>query len=101
MRDPWIYADGIHTALRELEAAVASNSKTLEPEPASALPIPTESLAEEARPATTAVELPSPLDSPRFEVEPLNLQLMISELSHLRTPSRKGITEVEGANGEE
>jgi WS/DGAT/MGAT family acyltransferase len=101
VRDPWIYANGIHAALRELEAAVASNSKTLEPEPASGRPIPIEPPSEEARPATRGVELPSPLDSPRFEVEPLNLQLMISELSHLRAPSRKGITEVEGANGDE
>jgi WS/DGAT/MGAT family acyltransferase len=98
--DPWIYADGIHAALRELEAAVALHSKTLEPDAASALPIPPESFAKEAHSATRAVEPPSPLDSPDFEVEPLNLQLMISELSHLRAPSRKAISEVEGTNGE-
>jgi diacylglycerol O-acyltransferase len=101
VRDPWIYADGIHMALRELEAAVASNSNTLEPDAASALPTPSESVAEEARAVTRAAEPPSPRESPRFEVEPLNLQLMISELGHLRAPSREGIAKVEAANGEE
>jgi hypothetical protein len=95
--DPWIYADGILTALRELEAAVASHSKMPGVDAASALSIRPESFAEEAHSATRAVEPPS---RPEFEVEPLDLQLMISELSHLRAPPRKGISEVEDMNVE-
>jgi hypothetical protein len=62
---------------------------------ASALSIRPESFAEEADPATRAAEPASP---PDFEVEPLNLQLMMSELSHLRAPPRKGFSEVEDSN---
>lgn len=80
VRDPWIYADGIHTALAELEAAVASHSKMPEPDVGS----------------NPGVEPPSPPEAAGFETEPLNLQLMIAELGHLRAPSRKGISTVEG-----
>ena len=82
VRDPWIYADGIHTALAELEAAVALRSEG--PERGTA--------------TTPAAEPPSPPEAAGFEAEPLNLQLMISELGHLRAPSRTGIGEVEGAD---
>jgi len=95
--DPWIYADGILTALRELEAAVVSHSEMPGVDAASALSIRPGSFAEEAHPATRAADPPSP---PDFEVEPLDLQLMISELGHLRAPPRKGISEVEDTNAE-
>jgi len=80
VRDPWVYADGVHTALRDLEAAVAAHSVMPETDAASTLPPPAGSVQEETSPP------------PPFEAEPLNLQLMISELRHLRAPSRTGTT---------
>jgi WS/DGAT/MGAT family acyltransferase len=80
VRDPWVYADGVHAALRDLEAAVAAHSRTPETDAASVLSPPARSVQEETSPR------------PAFEAEPLNLQLMISELRHLRAPSRTGTT---------
>jgi diacylglycerol O-acyltransferase len=65
VQDPWIYANGIHAALRELEAEVAAHSKT--------------------RPQDTA-STPPPAAEIENDDEPLNLQLMMAELSHLRAP---------------
>jgi diacylglycerol O-acyltransferase len=92
VRDPWVYADGIHAAVRELEDAVASHSRTLG---AAHVSPSDESLA-----ATRRGESASPSDALSFEVEPLNLQLMISELGHLRAPARGGIRQVEEQGSE-
>ena len=71
VRDPWIYADGIHEALRELEAAVASRSI---PRPADAA----------SRPESAPEPDPAPADA-----EPLDLMLIMSGLRHLRAPDRE------------
>lgn len=76
VRDPWVYADGIHEALRELEAAVESRSIAAPADAASA---------------------PAPASRPERDVdEPLDLTLIMSGLSHLRAPSRES-----GSEGEE
>jgi WS/DGAT/MGAT family acyltransferase len=78
VRDPWIYADGIHEALRELEAAVASRS------------IPRRSDA-------ASVPEPAGRRDPG-EAEPLDLMLIMSGLGHLRAPDRQSSSEVEEAD---
>lgn len=73
--DPWIYVNGIHEALRELEAAMASFSKT--------------------RPLDLPRILARPSEARGVEAEPLNMQLMIAELGHLRAPPRKRAGEID------
>jgi len=77
VRDPWIYADGIHEALRELEAAVEARSIG-RPSDAASVPAP--------------VRGPEPGDD-----EPLDLTLIMSGLGHLRAPSRESQREVDQA----
>lgn len=107
VRDPWIYADGVHEALRELEEAVAARSDTGEGDGQWPPPAPSPSRArpegeERELKAPKREEEPlSPAAAPRFEVEPLSLQLMISELGHLRSPRRKGRATDGTTNGEE
>jgi WS/DGAT/MGAT family acyltransferase len=98
VRDPWAYADGVHTAFRELEAVVLAHSKTREPDADSALPTPAISNGDSRRDSDSEPQEPDA--SPAFDVEPLNLQLMISELRHLRAPSRTSETRSEAANSE-
>jgi hypothetical protein len=96
VQDPWAYADGVHTAFRELEAVVDADSKTREPDAALARPTLARSIQESVREsAQEETSVPPP-----FDVEPLDLQLMISELRHLRAPSRTSETRSEAANSE-
>ena len=90
--DPWIYADGIHQALQDLEAAVSARSK-----------IPGENWPPAAPPDETrgATGSPGPDEALGFETEPLSLQLMMSELTHLRAPPRSGITRLEEGDDED
>jgi diacylglycerol O-acyltransferase len=74
--DPWIYADGIHAAVRELEAAVAGNSKVQEEE------------EQEEELSTTTEPSPDVAGASVSDDDPIDLALMISELSHLRSPPR-------------
>jgi WS/DGAT/MGAT family acyltransferase len=102
VRDPWIYADGVQRALRELEEAVASLSNTRDSDAASPLPMASEPIGAEAE-MNEGPEASAPTPPPEampFEAEPLNLQMMISEFSHLRAPSRIGLTEASGADAE-
>lgn len=89
VRDPWIYADGVHDALRELEAAVAAHSDPRPSDAASALPNSSRSARKQPIATTHDSEPGLRPDALAYETEPLSLQLMISELSHLRAPSRK------------
>jgi WS/DGAT/MGAT family acyltransferase len=100
VRDPWIYADGVHQALRELEEAVALRSRTPESDSASVPPQHPEPFEDEPHAGGRRVELPDPSEAPDVEAEPLSLQLMISQLGHLRAPPRTGITEVGEEDGE-
>jgi hypothetical protein len=99
VRDPWVYADGVHTAYRELEAVVLAHSKTCELDAASALPAPVRSGRESGSNSEDSGPQ-EPDASPAFDVTPLDLQLMISELRHLRAPSRISATRDEPANPE-
>jgi WS/DGAT/MGAT family acyltransferase len=89
--DPWVYADGVHAALRELEAAVASRSKMPDPDPDPARPASRPPSGVEERAPMGAVGGAIEADASEDEVEPLDLQLMISELGHLRAPPRPGV----------
>jgi WS/DGAT/MGAT family acyltransferase len=100
VRDPWIYADGVHRALRELEDAVNSRSNTPDPDAAHAFPIQPDPIPAEMNGAFHAAAAKNTSEALPFEAEPLNLQLMISEFSHLRAPSREGLTQATGSDAE-
>jgi WS/DGAT/MGAT family acyltransferase len=73
--DPWIYAEGVQAAVRELEAAVAANSRRRDGEIDAA-----------AEAALDAIE--EAQDPPGDAEDPIDLALMISQLGHLRSPPR-------------
>ena len=96
--DPWIYADGIDRALVELETAVAHRSRVgvpYSPKPTGPARSPlavraptTESNApKKARSGAAGQSAATPTKGDA----PLDLQLMIGQLSHLRAPPREGI----------
>ncbi len=98
VRDPWLYANGIQAALRELEAIVASRSTRREADAAS-VPV-TERVPrtseEDGLPSAGGVSSGAgPVAAQAFETEPLSLHLIMSELAHLRAPSRTGIVRVD------
>jgi WS/DGAT/MGAT family acyltransferase len=78
VRDPWLYADGVHSAVRELEDAVVGYERAPEsPESASAPPSAVEGEA-------SSRESPAPF----ADEGPIDLQMMMSELKNVRSPSR-------------
>jgi hypothetical protein len=89
VRDPWIYADGVREALREIEVAVASRSKLRKPDAASALPDTPRQAGSEPDAARRDASSVNSSNAIQLDAEPLNLQLMMSELSHIHAPSRK------------
>jgi WS/DGAT/MGAT family acyltransferase len=102
--DPWIYAEGVHAAVRELEEYVEEHTRArgsdqaLAPAP-SVVPTPT---PEPPAASTQTAEAGSD-DSPlacQVDPEPLDLHLMMSRLSHIRAPSRDEGTSDEGTTGE-
>ncbi|HEB88153.1 MAG TPA: wax ester/triacylglycerol synthase family O-acyltransferase [Deltaproteobacteria bacterium] len=98
VRDPWLYANGIQAALRELEAIVAARSTIRASDPVSAdsTPHPPPTIEEGGSSSAddTAVGMES-IDGGDFETEPLSLHLIMAELAHLRAPSRRGIASVD------
>jgi WS/DGAT/MGAT family acyltransferase len=94
VRDPWIYADAVYEAVRELEAEVAFGSPEFESDPLSSGSCDSDSVSE----SETAEEKPEPpsihdaprseSDAPRVSDDPIDLQMMMAELKHVRAPSR-------------
>ncbi|MAG31508.1 MAG: hypothetical protein CL908_11540 [Deltaproteobacteria bacterium] len=105
VRDPWIYADAVHAALGELEDAVTARSTPGKPEAphdtATARPTPSEPFEAGMKEPHRDVEPEDPSGALGNHVEPVDLQMMIAKLAHLRAPSRKGIVRTEDFGAEE